>query len=69
MSGLIGSTDIYKNKMKKTGSIKEKIYQLPDEPFAILIKAKNRVEAEEKYNARAGEHFISSRSGEDKQCK
>ena len=51
--------------MKNIGTIKEKIYQLPDEPFAIPIKAKNRAEAEEKYHAKAGEHFISTRSGED----
>ena len=65
VSGIIKTIDIYKNKMKNTGTIKEKIYQLPDEPFVIPIKAKNRAEAEEKYHAKAGEHFISTRSGED----
>ena len=62
ISGVVGAKQIYRNLMKKTGVIKEQVYQLPDEPFAIPVNGRNRAEAEEKYHARAGEHFISSRS-------
>ena len=64
ISGMITSEDTYKASFKKTGTIKERKYQL-DEPFNLPIKAKNRAEAEEQYHAKAGEHFISTRSGED----
>ena len=65
VSGIIKSSETYKNKLKKTGSIKEQTYNLPDEPFAVKIRAKNKAEAEEKFIASSEEHYLMSRSGED----
>ena len=65
VSGVIDATITYTNKLKKTGLITEQTYQLPEQPYALQIKAKNRAEAEEKFIASAEDYFMSTRSGQD----
>ena len=65
ISGVIKSSMTYKNQLKKTGTSKEQTYILPDEPYMLSVKAKNRAEAEEKYFKSAKEHYNVSRPSED----
>ena len=65
VSGVIKSSATYTGIFKKTGEIKTKTYQLTDEPFAVLIKAKNQEEAEQKYHADAEAHYAITRPTED----
>jgi hypothetical protein len=50
VSGVIHSVITYKQKMKKTGVVKERKYYV-DTPSALPIKAKNKEEAIKKYKA------------------
>ena len=63
VSGIIHSIDTYKQKMKKTGTIKEKQYKI-ETPYATQIKAKNKEQAKEKFIQEA-ETSGASGGGED----
>ena len=63
ISGVIHSIDTYKQKMKKTGTVKERQYKI-ETPYATQIKAKNATEAKEKFIKEADESGASG-GGED----
>ena len=65
ITGKIKSIEIYQKQLKKTGEIKERTYELPDEIYAVPIKAKNEADARRKYADSAEEHFTTGRNTED----
>ena len=65
VSGKIQGVDIYRQQLKRTGTIKERTYEIQAETYATPIKAKNRAEAEKIFLDKAEEHYTTQRSGED----
>ena len=63
VSGITHSTITYKQQLKKTGTVKERSYDI-ETPYAVEVKAKNREEAEMKANEWSHTQWFSG-SGED----
>ena len=60
ISGMVQREDTYKKKLKKLGEIKERSFVLPHEPYSLTVKAKNKAEAEEIFQAGAKQYFEST---------
>ena len=65
ISGAIQTKETYKRQLKKTGEIKEQSYILPDEIYALPVKAKNKSEAEKIFIEKAEFHFNTSGTDAD----